>query len=177
MDSIVHPADVRVRGQQPSSIGIAEWRQTAGTLAAAFTYVSRDLRVVSSLNPHPSGARKHSKINDMPRHERERVLLLAGWRTSSVVAHRKETPTAGIALLLFAAPRPAPRSSCILVSHFPGVHGDPATPCMLRAVVRWPVSPRGRCFLQSVFLMHVPKLFQLSRGILNNGIGKRRFEC
>lgn len=92
MDSIVHPADVRVRGQQPGSIGIAEWRQTAGTLAAAFTYVSRDLRVVSSLNPHPSGARKHSKINDMPRHERERVLLLllAGWRACSV-AHRKET--------------------------------------------------------------------------------------
>lgn len=107
----------------PRSMGKRLWSHPGATLVRVYLRFQRSSRRVPSLNLHPSGARKHSKINDMP-DTWERVLVGG----PGVESHR-ETPTAGIALLLFAAPRPAPRSSRILVNHFPDAREDPATPC------------------------------------------------
>lgn len=89
-----------------------------GPAVDAFTYVSRDLRGVSSLNLHPSARENIARL--MICLTRGRGCWLAGWR-----AWRREppeeTPTAGIALLLFTLPRPLPRPSCILVNHFPRI--------------------------------------------------------
>lgn len=111
-----HPAD----GSRRKRAAVRFWsvwsNEDKRFAMGAFTYDSRDLGGVSSLNPHPSTRENITRL--MICLTRGRGCWLAGWRVWRR-EQPEETPTAGIALLLFILPRPLLRPSSMLVNHSP----------------------------------------------------------